>query len=530
MEDENLEDENLEDENLEDESLEDEPLEAGDPEEENLEGESLGDDEAIEDLEGEEALGDEDLAGDDADSDDEANEEDEESSTGDEEEEEAFETAVRVRQKYKMMAGRNTESKGFALGSADNEEKDEAYFINKHEIAIKLRTSPATSYFFRLETRVTAKDERLEDKYEDFYSFGMREAYVNYTSGSHALRAGGQILTLGKVDFDPVIDILNNKNQTAIDVMETEESKLPAPLVRYQWRGEYNTFSFLYSPFYQETDGQEYTRRQNASQESEEEEETKAVTYYRTQYGVQWQIAGDQIDFRAGLYDWYDRDAKLIWNDEKADSTNDSEDEEEDEETRIQSFKEYERDLQFGSLELDWNFDSFIWKADLGYFLNKTFYGFFKDGNEVTRIGTHRLKHLAIATSIEKKFEKVIGLETLYVIPAYSYRVIFDAPAYTQIMDFENERIVSEYERDIEKRQAGLMVLLEFTENFNTVLTYAQTKPYEKETVSNSWQWKPDGSGSIWELKMYRSRTPKQYMTKKPIKNSRYFLHYTYKY
>ena len=154
----------------EDEDLDgdDEDLDGDD---EDLDGDDEGLDEDNEDLGDDEGLGDDDMSS------------SEESGDNDDVEEETeFETQVKVKQKYKMMTGRSTDKRGFSLGSGSSDRSDEAHLINKHEIALRVRTSPASTYYFRLETKFDQKNDYIDEKYEDVYGINVREGYYNYQS------------------------------------------------------------------------------------------------------------------------------------------------------------------------------------------------------------------------------------------------------------------------------------------------------------------------------------------------------------
>jgi hypothetical protein len=495
-----------------------------DGDEENLDGDEENLDDEEEDLDGEEE--DLDGEGEGLDEEEEGLDEDDMLSSDesdDDGEATEFETQVKVKQKYKLMTGRSTDKRGFSLGSGTSDRSDEAHFINKHEIALRVRTSPTSSYYFRLESKFDQKNDYIEEKYEDVYGLNVREGYYNYQSDAHSVRLGNQILKLGKVDLDSPLDVLNKSNSDATNNLDTEESKLPAPIIRYKFQGENNAFTFLASPFYQETDGQEYSRKTDESTNSENGEDPESFSYVKNYFGLQYQFSGNSIDFKLGAFRWYDKDAEMSWEDKKVNAYP-------GDETRTQEYREKETHMKFVEAELEVTFSDLVWKTDMGYFQKKNFYDFFKDGDEKTEIKTVQLDYLGLATSFEARFDEFLGMQTLYFMTIFSYRSLKDAPENTHILGYENEAEPKTEIRDISKQQLSLFMLFEFTNNFNTTLMVSQTAPYQQSVISNNWMWKPSAGNSTFELKFYQLASPTQKMIEKEIISSKYYFHYTYEF
>jgi hypothetical protein len=444
---------------------------------------------------------------------------------------------------YRLIAGYSETEKGGVGKEEEGNRERKNQLANAYQLSVRIQTSPLHFYQFRTLSRFSQKYDQENQQYTDDFEFEIREGYYRGISGNHRYTIGAQLLRLGKVDYDSPIDILSPSSSAASDIMDLDESKLPVIGLKYDWLGEIHTFSIYIAPFKQKTGGTEYT----IFQEEEEEKETGQIppdrSVTRPHFGVQYQTSFEQVDLRMGLFHWFDPDNNISWQ-ETADAVADDPDtettEETDEETTEetttdagdqadsssldQTYTEKDTSISFAAVELDVTLGSFVLKSDIALFEKKNFYHYYKKPDSSSNFYTVDVPHFAFAVSLEKKFE------TIFVMPVYSYRLLMDVPENTHIFTFENEVAPLEEKRNIHRHQLSLILLNEFSETLNTVITIAQTTPFEQQSITNLWAWTPGGGDHKFSLKLFYSQTEKLKMTGKAIKNSKAFVEYNYQF
>jgi hypothetical protein len=457
---------------------------------------------------------------------------------------ESFPIRTSINNRYRLMSGHSEIEKGGIGRENESNKERKNYLANSYQLAARIQTSPYHYYLFRIMSRFSQKYDLESQQYTDDFEFQVREGYFNGISGNHRYTIGAQQFRLGKVDYDSPLDILNPKNITSVEFLDLDESKLPIFGLKYDWLGEIHTFSFYFAPFKQKTAGTEYT----LFEEEEEEKETgelppdRSVT--RPYVGLQYQTSLDLVDFRLGLFHWFDSNNDISWQalaealpeDLNTETTYETDEETVDESATEgdasdtgsssvgQTYSEKDIGISFASIEMDLTLGSFVLKSDIAIFQDKGFYHFYKDPDNSTTFNTLRVKHAAFAISLEKK------LETMFIMPVYSYRLLLDVPADTHILTFENETVPLNKKRDIHKQQLALVLFTEFTETLNTVLTIAQTAPFKQQIFTNFWNWTPGSGKHQFGLKLFHTNTEKLKQTGKRIAVSKGFLEYGFRF
>jgi hypothetical protein len=459
---------------------------------------------------------------------------------GDEEEE--YEIKTNIKSQYRLIGGYTEFYKGGI--SRENESNLEItyHFINAYQFTGRIQTSPYNFYQFRLLTYFNQKFDEENQQYTDDFSFNFREAYYKGQNGSHRYAIGAQLFKLGKVDFDSPVDVLTPKNTTALEYLDFDESKNPVVGAKYDWLGENQTVSAYFAPFKQKTPGTEYTIFETEQRELETGEQPEDRTVARPHFGVQYQYTFEIADVRIGVFRWFDQDNKITWQDPAKSVTPDEDtetDEETDEETppapeqetdttsaasASQSYQEEDITINFATFEFDITLGDFVLKSDLVLFQEKNFYHFYKKTDDTTEFFTVPVKHLAFAVSIEKKFA------FFFLMPSYSYRLLYDVPANTHILSYENEEAPKSEIRDLSKQQTNLIALFEFTENFNMALILSQTSPFIQKTASNIWNWTLGGGHHRFTLKILHTESEELIQTKEKIQVSKAFIEYAFQF
>ena len=407
-------------------------------------------------------------------------------------------------------------------GITQDEETDldtNNYASYQYQTRIKIQTTPFRYYYLRVISSFTQKYNHEDEQHTDDYVFQLREGYINDQFGQIRYRAGAQIFKTGSVDFDSPLDVLNMKNPTMADLLEVSDSKDPTVALKADWLGEYQIFSFYLSPFRQKTAGTEYTIFQEETEEKERGEDLEDRSVIRSHFGLAYQLSMDSFDIRIGGFQWFDQDNTISWQDlstasGSADATNDY----------SQSYEESDSTVQFVFLELDATLGGIVFKLDVGYFHDKNVYDYFKKDDGSSYFNTKQVKHAAAAFSIEKKFEYV------FIMPVYSYRIIYDVPADTHILFYENEEEPLAEERDLEKRQLSLVLAWELTDNLQLNLIGSSTSPFKQDGITTIWTYKSFNNNHMIEFKLHYSTTEKIKMTGNNAQTKRSAVKYTYKF
>lgn len=479
--------------------------------------------------------------------DDEATEPEMESESDDEqipeEEDDDYPIRTTIKNRYSLFSGYSEIDRG-GIGRENEADLDrKSHLSNSYQFAARIQTSPYHFYQLRILNRFSQGYNHENNQYTDDFDFQIREAYYRGISGSHRYTIGAQLLKLGKIDYDSPLDILNPKDAIAFEYLDLEELKLPVAGIKYDLIGETHSFSAYFMPFKQRTAGTEYT----IFQKEEEEKQTgklppdRSVT--RPHFGVQYQGTFDLVDIRLSLFHWADPDNDISWQgvaegdetDDNTETTTETDEETEDEESADsgatqsvaaleQGYTEEDTTTTFGAVEIDMTLGGFVLKSDIALFAEKNIYSFFEKADSTLEFRTVRVPHAAIAVSLEKK------LETMFIMPVYSYRLLKDVPGDTHILTYENRATPLSETRDLYRHQLSIVFATEFSEQLNTVLTISQTTPFRQQTIVNLWNWSPGGGDHGVLLKLFHSSTEKLKQTGKQIGVTKGFVGYTYQF
>jgi len=360
--------------------------------------------------------------------------------------EETYPIKTTIKSSQRLIGGHTELQKG-GVGRENESNLEITYhLINAYQFTGRIQTSPYHFYHLRLMTYFNQKYDEANQQYTDDFTFQLREAYYNGQNGNHRYTIGAQIFKLGKVDFDSPVDVLTPQNSRALEYLDFDESKEPVVGVKYDWLGENQTVTAYFAPLKQKTPGTEYTIFENEQREKETGEEPDDRTVARSHFGIQYQYTFDIADVRFGVFRWADPNNKITWQDpDKPSSTdvNTETDEETDEETipepesdstsvegTTQSYQEVDTTTNFATLEFDITLGDFVVKWDTVFFQEKNVYHFYQKPDNTTEFFTLRVKHLAFAVSIEKKFRY------FFLMPSYTYRLLYDVPENTHILTY----------------------------------------------------------------------------------------------
>jgi len=447
--------------------------------------------------------GDDDPEADDAEDMDEDVDEDDEDS---EDSEESSGNTFFMQQAYSVFGGSSTEERGGLVQSSSDDSSKKDYLVNSYEFSATLETSPYSSFYFRLLARVILQNDKIKKKRNEDYEFLMREAYYSSQEGSSRYRIGALQFKHGKVDMDSPIDILNMGNPKSLEYLSLGEGKLPVMGVKYDWLGKSN-FSVYVAPFRQKTDGTEYTIKRRELDESADNNTSESV--FRPHLGATYGFGVGDGKITLGAFRWFDKDNNIEWTSSALLSS---------------SYKEKDTTINFATLDLDIPLGDYVLKADAGWFAKKNFYSYYKRASDDASIfSTVSVPHTAVAVSLERKFEN------FFLMPVLSHRTLSKVPSGTHIIGFENKAAKADMERDLKKSQAGLVLVLDTSETWNTTLSVAQTAPFKQATATNVWTFKPGGGNHELQLKFFHSASEKLLMTDKQIKSDKAFLSYCYR-
>ncbi|MCG8335809.1 MAG: hypothetical protein MJE63_14940 [Proteobacteria bacterium] len=427
-------------------------------------------------------------------------------------EEPEFKIRTTINQELSLILAHSANDTGGITQDEDNDKETNSYISYNYQSQIKIQTTPYRYYFLRIISSFTQKYNEENENYSDDYTFYLREGYVNSQSGSLRYRLGAQIFKFGKVDYDSPLDALNMKNQSLLDLLETDEYKDPALALKADWLGDIQTLSFYLAPFRQKTTGTEYTIFQEQAEEEESDEEPEDRSVLRPHAGLTYQLSFEYVDIRIGAFQWFDQDNTITWQDATA-SVDYS-----------QTYEEEDSTVQFGSFEIDATIGGLVFKIDVARFVDKNVYDYFKQSDGSSYFETVQVNHGAGAISIEKKFD------SFFIMPVYSYRILYDVTADTHILGYENEEEPLTEERDLEKRQVSLILAWDITDRLQVYLVGSSTSPFKQDAATSIWTYRSGNRKHYFQFKMHYSVSEKLKMTDKKAETKRAALKYIYKF
>lgn len=447
--------------------------------------------------------------------DDEEEDEDEENEDSDDEDEDRWVNRITFSSEYSLFAGKSYSDKADLANG--NSVDSEAILENMYQFTGKLQTSEYSYYFLRLAASLRMTNNSENEQYKEGYQVKIKEGYYYEQDGKHRYKIGAQILKNGKVDYKSPIDVLSMSDQDAIDLLNLDDGKSPTFALVYDWLGKGYTASFLLAPLKMKTEGTEFTILKEEMEDDEADEDPENTTVLRGHFGARYQTDFGNLSTRFGFFRWFDRDNNISWKEQQVTATSSASSVDTD-----QDYQEEDTTISFLTGEFDWTLGNYVWKTDIGYFFRKNFYHYNKTSSE-TKEYTVQLKHLAVATSLERKFEK------LFLMPTYTYYKIWDVSKNRHIIMFENEETPKDKKHDLYKHQVALIAGYEFTDNMSCSLTYATTTPFNMSELNFSLTWNPDGGPHEIAVKGYFSESEKIKMTDERIQKQVAFLSYNYK-
>lgn len=440
--------------------------------------------------------------------------EDEEEEDEDEEErDDEFQNRITFSSEYFLFGG-NSYSNNADLANGNNIDT-ESILENIYQFKGKLQTSEYSYYYLRLSAHLRQKNNYQTDQYKEGYQVKIREGFYYHQDGQHRVQVGAKLLKHGKVDYKSPINVLGMSDSDAIDILNLSESQSPTFVLMYDWLGKGKSTSFLLAPFKQKTEGTEFTILKEETEDDEAGRKPDNSSVLRPHAGVRYQTNIGSLGTRWSAFHWFDRDNKISWKEQRNAESLESVDTDQD-------YQEEDSSVTFLTGELDWTLGSYVWKADLGYFFQKNFYHYEKTTDE-TNAYTVQHRHLAVATSLERKFDN------LFLMPTYTYYKIWGVEAGDHIMTYENETTPQAVKHDVEKHQLSIIAGFEFSDDLNGSISLATTAPFKTDEVNISITWNPDGGAHKFSLNAYSARSEKVKMTNERIEKHVAFLTYAYK-
>jgi hypothetical protein len=141
--------------------------------------------------------------------------------------------------------------------------------------------------------------------------------------------------------------------------------------------------------------------------------------------------------------------------------------------------------------------------------------------SDVLETETLGLRHFAFAMSLENKTGK------LFLMPAYSYRIIFDVPANTHIYQFENLSEPTNQKRNLDRHQVGTYMAWDWSDNLQMGLLVFYSFPFQRAGFSCEILWEPMGERSKWRFFVSHVETAINKMTNRKTDINRFQTNYS---
>ena len=437
-------------------------------------------------------------------------------------EEEEYQPKVTFSHKVKTLIG-GSETRGLSMLDPLLSEIKELRFVSTYDQSVKVQTSPRMYNSFRLSISFSQNYELNKQSIFDGFA-SLREIYSNYRTGPHQIRYGTQIFDLGKVDLDKVIDVLHMNNVMGLYTFDPDDTKDSIPSIRYNWFRGAHTATMYFSPIRQQTFGMKFTEFREEVEKKEQDDEAGKVSFLRDYYGLQYQWTGDIIDFRIGMFHWFDSNPHIKFEYQRT-ADNETTSLQGSFEKMLSNYQEKETRSDFLTFELDAVWSDLVWKLESGLFKKRNLYSYEIPEGKHIRLSTFRTPHFAWATSFERTFPY------FYWLMIYSHRESFDVPENSHVFLYENESALVPQKRDVIRNQVSGVAVLKTPDNSLriTLLNY-QTWPFIQRGFASLFTWEEYKQNMELELRFFRLETERQKMLKNKITTNQVFLTYTQKF
>ena len=437
------------------------------------------------------------------------------------EEVEPFLTEVDFTHSITTQAG-FSEIKGLYLIDPSLNKFQELRLNTKYEQSVRIRTSPNLYNYFRLAVSFTQHYEINQQRFYDLL-LTVREIWSNYRTGSHQLRYGTQLFSLGKVDIDRTLDVLHLGSLMAFYLGDPEATKTALPALKYNYFRGPHTFTAYAVPIRQQTVGMEFTEFREGIEQEEAGKKSEGGSILRDYLGLQYQWSGDTLDARVGFFHWFDSDTSVSFNYERSDNTSINA-RRKAFENLLGNYVERESRTNFLTLELDATWEDYVWKLDLGLFDQKNAYSYEAPTSSKLNFSTVRAPYRAWATSLETSTAYGYGIVVL------SQRHYSGVPANSHIMLYENESSLVNRTRDVERWQLTGIGVLEPTDDLRVGLVGYTTWPFKQRALIAQLTWDRVKANNQWSMRLLRLDTDSQKMLGNPISSTQAFVVYTEKF
>ena len=437
------------------------------------------------------------------------------------EEVEPFLTEVDFTHSITTQAG-FSEIKGLYLIDPSLNKFQELRLNTKYEQSVRIRTSPNLYNYFRLAVSFTQHYEINQQRFYDLL-LTVREIWSNYRTGSHQLRYGTQLFSLGKVDIDRTIDVLHLGSLMAFYLGDPEATKTALPALKYNYFRGPHTFTAYAVPIRQQTVGMEFTEFREGIEQEESGKKSEGGSILRDYLGLQYQWSGDILDARVGFFHWFDSDTAVSFNYERSDNASINA-KRKAFENLLGNYVERESRTNFLTLELDATWQNYVWKLDLGLFDQKNAYSYEAPTSNKLNFSTIRAPYRAWATSLETSTAYGYGIVVL------SQRHFSNVPANSHLILYENESSLVNRARNVERWQLTGIGVLEPTDDLRVALVGYTTWPFSQRALIAQLTWDRVKANNQWSMRLVRLDTDTQKMLGSPVSSTQVFVVYTEKF
>lgn len=402
---------------------------------------------------------------------------------------------------------------GIASGITSEREND-SVLINEYEVKAKVTISQNLSYLLRLRTALVQKNNKEDNEYEDESSLQLREGYAKFDSSGKTTKLGLFIPKNGLLDVDSVSNVLTQKNSAAINSFRFDDSKTPIIGLQYKAFSEDSTFGIITTPMKPKNEGTEYTEFLKTTDSNANDDGTTELAPY---FGLQYKKSFQHVDMGLSAFSWFDVDNKISWSDTSSStsvSTTNST-------SFSDTYKERASSVQFISTQADTNLGEINIKTELAYFKDKNIYHFFKDNSGAKDFNTYEADMFASAISFEKKWE------SFFLMGVLSYKHLYDVPAQTNILMFENRSALAPNVRDLYQSKYSIVSSYEFNTDFKVSASWSQSFPVNQYSISNAWEYALSKKHKL-AMKYLYSDSEKQMSTGSSITAKDAFIEYRY--
>jgi hypothetical protein len=424
---------------------------------------------------------------------------------------------VKSKNIYRVALGaKNITMKGFATGSA-SEDEEKAALVNAFNIHTQIIYSEDVSLTLNLGLTFLQEYDQVQERYTDEGTVQVNESFLKVDRGDYTYKVGALLFNNGPLDLDSPSNVLTMGNTVAYNSFDINNLNRPFIGGQYAMVGESSTLTATLSLLKPETAGTEYTRYVNEISQRDSGEQIQDYSELSAHAGLRYTYNFSAFNLGIASYYWYDRDTQINWVDasESTSLTPNA--------AFSSTYSEKVTNTAFSGIDFDMSLGSFVLKGESYYFVGKNIYSFLRNNFNENEFSTFSTDMISSAVSLEK----ISG--DLFLMGVYSHKKLYDVPANTNILGFENETILPTVIRDLEYHQVSIVANYTINDRLKALLSLSQALIVQQTTLVSALDYKLSSNETLG-LKAIYLDAEEHLSTSSKLNTQQLFVDYVYQF